>query len=1464
VTDIASTLRRRQPDGARPDISVVVPTFDRAGILWQCLANLAQQTLPRERFEVIVVDDGSSDHTPAVLAAAAPMLRLTALRQPNLGPAAARNRGIEQARGRFVLFLNDDALLAPDALAIHLDEHTRRGPRDAVVGRFPMDPAYTPTDRPVGWCMDHTSLIFDYPAMEPGVPYGSGRFYTCNISLARDVVVELGGFDEGFVRMGAEDIEFGVRLEQTDGHVFYRPDCVAHHAHRLDSRGLARMFEFRGRGGVHLFVAQPSLDAPHYAAVPRERIDAFLALHARMQPRLERLHEALARFDALAFTTTGEAVDVQAVPAANFDGMSLWRWSDDEMRRMVDALTRHVEHHAERPSREASASLERAAACVYPALLFLKWYHDTVGVMSSPELPALLERHAMLARASASVATSNDVPASRDAVPAGPVITEPALRARVRPDAADPHPAAPTLSASRPSWPLAAASRGAHPPATPSPRTTAMQPTAPSAATTPSHRALRIDLVRLLDAGSLVGRMAYLNASIGRRLSSSEAAAAWLESIKAVATLGDTAALGTLIGEFLRLAPYHAKADDLYALWRGQGAEPLPDGSVVFLIPSCARNLDKARELRARLAAHGAVARVAVGDAALAAPRWHDDGVVTVPVADTYEALPAKVLAAIDAIVRRHGRVAIFKLDDDCVLDAAFSPAAVATLAARVDYAGVPVGDATHDRCWHIGKTADATLGPYARRFHGAWARGGAYLLGARAVDTIHREWALFPGEFDGEHFEDKMVGDFLRRAGIALEPLRTEDLGIAVDMRDRLPGDEPSTASAPPVPKPRSMQPRSMQPRSMQPRPTPPAGMAAPAPDPSWRHSEDLLASLPGPIAVVGNGVPARDFGAVIDRYPSVIRLNNYRVEGFEHQVGHKTSVRCTSGWHDIEPRAGVVEFSPFTEHAAESANVAAYRARSGSALPTAVHDIHHALPDYPRPSTGLALVTLLSALGHTVDLFGFDGFASGHYWHPGRALETTHARTELQAMLAMPGVTLYGQSYPYAQLYDFCHSTHDGYNYNEGLAIYQRMGFGLRGERIVEFGAGNGQLAAHLEKQGNTVTAVEVSDVAFARIPVASKIQGDCLTLPLLGADAFDRFVSMDVLEHLTENDVRIVVREAARLARSLLVTVSTRPSGLLGPKGENLHLTVRPVEWWIAQFEPFFDITATRGHDVGQAILEGRRRNAARPAGAKKAGAPVADDYALPAGYRARPVAEYYVDSAEGDRGVTWQPDVYPLAAELARSLTCRVIVDIGCGHARKLVAMHPEFEVVGVDFGPNIEHCRRMHRFGTWLESNLESGVVLPIPERVLARAVVVCSDVVEHTSDPRPLLHTLRDLLNHAPVAVISTPDRVRTHGPDHLGPPPNPAHTREWSLDEFKALLEREGFSIASLTHTRSNDRDNRPATILAVVVNPRHPGLAGTRFGATRTTASGAPAATTTFASNQAAARARVMAHSG
>ena len=380
-----------------PVLSVIIPTFNRAPILRRCLAQLAAQTLPAERFEVIVVDDGSSDDTAQVIAAAGVQHE----RQANLGPAAARNRGLQRARGQWVLFLNDDALLEPQALQIHLEEHARRGPKAAVLGSFPMHPDFVRLDGPVGHCLNHSDLVFDYWRMGPDKAYDHHHFYTCNLSIAREFVLRHGGFDEGFVRMGAEDIELGLRLQLDGCQIFYRPDCIARHAHTLDAAGLARMYQFRGKGGVHLFVREPR-KTPHYAQMPVQRIAEFQALHQRLQPLLAALDSAITRYDGLRFVATGAegvALDEQS---SGIDLRMLWLWPDAEIERLVQTLARNLERHADNAAAGSAPSLEEAAGRLYPALQFVKWYHDTLGMMSSTEIHGYLSaRQAAQARLAA-------------------------------------------------------------------------------------------------------------------------------------------------------------------------------------------------------------------------------------------------------------------------------------------------------------------------------------------------------------------------------------------------------------------------------------------------------------------------------------------------------------------------------------------------------------------------------------------------------------------------------------------------------------------------------------------------------------------------------------------------------------------------------------------------------------------------------------------------------------------------------------------------------------------------------------------------------------------------------------------------------------------------------------------------------------------------------------------------------
>ncbi|MDH4051219.1 MAG: hypothetical protein OEU93_06530 [Rubrivivax sp.] len=298
------------------------------------------------------------------------------------------------------------------------------------------------------------------------------------------------------------------------------------------------------------------------------------------------------------------------------------------------------------------------------------------------------------------------------------------------------------------------------------------------------------------DAPTLEERIRLANGLAGQRLPSHRLALVWAEwTGQHVGSLGHAQKV-RLAKEMLLLSPNHDRAEALCQALAPQRSLVARDRQPVFMIVSCAKYLNGARTLRSQLAGTGALAWIILGEPERSEPDWRD-GVVAVPVEDTYERLPLKVAKGVEALIERYGATAIVKIDDDCRLAANFDLRRFQELAAQHDYVGVACGSPMHDRVWHFGKTSQP-MGVYARRYRGRWARGACYLLGAHAAGLIAREALLFPGEFSCEYYEDKAVGDVLRAHGIALSAIGHDaEWGIAVDLRDR-PFAEPVGPRAP------------------------------------------------------------------------------------------------------------------------------------------------------------------------------------------------------------------------------------------------------------------------------------------------------------------------------------------------------------------------------------------------------------------------------------------------------------------------------------------------------------------------------------------------------------------------------------------------------------------------------------------------------------------------------------------
>lgn len=234
-----------------PRISVIVPTCNRAAAVRLCLSALAAQRVPPEDFEVVVVDDGSTDDTEAA-AASRPALRVTYVRQENAGANAARNRAVNHAAAPLLLFVNDDTIADPGLLAVHLEAHAAApDPRLAVLGRMTIHPDYARSP----FSPLHHDASFAPLAGRDEVPWTS--FFTCNVSVKAAFLAEVGGFDSAL--RWHEDIELGERMHRHGLRLLYRPEALGYHWHLLDERQLLRIAEREGEALVRWWRRRPDL-----------------------------------------------------------------------------------------------------------------------------------------------------------------------------------------------------------------------------------------------------------------------------------------------------------------------------------------------------------------------------------------------------------------------------------------------------------------------------------------------------------------------------------------------------------------------------------------------------------------------------------------------------------------------------------------------------------------------------------------------------------------------------------------------------------------------------------------------------------------------------------------------------------------------------------------------------------------------------------------------------------------------------------------------------------------------------------------------------------------------------------------------------------------------------------------------------------------------------------------------------
>jgi len=249
------SARKPEPEGLA--ISVVVPTCNRKARISACVEALARQTFPRDAFEVIVVDDGSTDDTPAVLGALSgrePGLRLRVLvNERNMGANPSRNRGIREAEGGLVAFLDDDCVPASDWLERLVKPFSE--PEIAAVVGLVTDPE----PRNI-WDLTYRGTH------RLGKAGPAHRLVSCNMALRKDVLLEY-AFDEDYAFKGAaakgqrpdvatsgrsDEEGLYLKLKAAGRKVIAHPDAAVLHEHHYSARSFFRQAYRSGRSAARL------------------------------------------------------------------------------------------------------------------------------------------------------------------------------------------------------------------------------------------------------------------------------------------------------------------------------------------------------------------------------------------------------------------------------------------------------------------------------------------------------------------------------------------------------------------------------------------------------------------------------------------------------------------------------------------------------------------------------------------------------------------------------------------------------------------------------------------------------------------------------------------------------------------------------------------------------------------------------------------------------------------------------------------------------------------------------------------------------------------------------------------------------------------------------------------------------------------------------------------------------------
>jgi glycosyltransferase involved in cell wall biosynthesis len=202
--------------------TIVIPTYNRKDKLKELLDRLQREDYPREKFEIIVIDDGSSDGTVEFLKSYSPSFNMvTIFHKENKGSAASRNDGIKAASNQIIIFLDDDLVTEPGIIFHHTKHHY--GKKCAVIGDIRYQETFS-----TRWISRYLSTRGVHK-IKPGKKIPFKCFWTSNASVKKEQLLAVSLFDERFRGAGGEDTDIAYRLERLGVEFVYEKDAVCYH-----------------------------------------------------------------------------------------------------------------------------------------------------------------------------------------------------------------------------------------------------------------------------------------------------------------------------------------------------------------------------------------------------------------------------------------------------------------------------------------------------------------------------------------------------------------------------------------------------------------------------------------------------------------------------------------------------------------------------------------------------------------------------------------------------------------------------------------------------------------------------------------------------------------------------------------------------------------------------------------------------------------------------------------------------------------------------------------------------------------------------------------------------------------------------------------------------------------------------------------------------------------------------------